>query len=54
MGMTNPLVAETMGYSTALHLDAMFVVVALALIPFLRTREEGSHPMKLEPVAEVD
>jgi len=54
MGMTNPLVAETMGYSTALYLDAIFVVVALALIPFLRIREEGAQSMELEPVPKVD
>lgn len=48
------MVAETMGYSTALYLDAAFVVAALTLIPFLRNREEGFLPIDLELVPKVD
>lgn len=43
-----------MGYSMALYLDTMLVIVALALIPFLKNREENSEPIDLEPVPVVD
>ena len=33
-------VAERIGYSTALYLDALIVLVALAVLPFLKNREE--------------
>jgi len=33
-------VAERIGYATALYLDAMIVLVALAVMRFLKNREE--------------
>jgi PAT family beta-lactamase induction signal transducer AmpG len=35
------IVAERMGYATALYLDAFLIVLALSLIPFLKNREAG-------------
>lgn len=39
------LVAERIDYSMALYLDALFVVFALSLIPFLRSRESDMSPI---------
>jgi hypothetical protein len=39
------IVAERAGYATALYLDAGIVVLALALVPFLRSREPGTAPL---------
>lgn len=47
-------VAETMGYPTALTIDALIVVLALAVIPFLENREEETVQLNLEPVPAVD
>jgi hypothetical protein len=35
------LVAESMGYSVALYLDALFAVLVILVIPFLRDREDA-------------
>ena len=37
------IVAENMGYATVLYLDAAIVVAALALIPFLKNRDERAE-----------
>jgi hypothetical protein len=37
------IVAENMGYATVLYLDAAIVVAALALIPFLKNRDEHAE-----------
>ena len=36
------IVAESMGYAVVLYLDALFAVLVIAIIPFLREREERS------------
>ena len=48
------IVAENMGYATVLYLDAMIVIVALALIPFLKNRDEAVGELALEPVPVVE
>ena len=48
------IVAERMGYSTALYFDALIVVAALTVIPFLNNREEKAKLIGLEPVLAVD
>jgi PAT family beta-lactamase induction signal transducer AmpG len=48
------IVAENMGYATALYVDAMLVIAALALIPFLKNREQESELMDREPVPAID
>ncbi|MBT8100487.1 MAG: MFS transporter [Gammaproteobacteria bacterium] len=35
------IIAERLGYSAALYLDALLIILALLLIPFLRNREPG-------------
>jgi MFS transporter, PAT family, beta-lactamase induction signal transducer AmpG len=46
------IVAERMGYAAVLYLDALFAVLMIMVIPFLRTREEelGSKRRVPEPV----
>lgn len=39
------MVAERVDYSTALYLDALFIIFALALIPFLRNREPAASQL---------
>ncbi|MGB5590790.1 MAG: hypothetical protein WBN31_07605, partial [Gammaproteobacteria bacterium] len=36
------IVAEGYGYATMFYLDALFVIAALLLIPFLQNREDGT------------
>jgi PAT family beta-lactamase induction signal transducer AmpG len=38
------MVAERMGYATVLYLDALFALLVIAIIPFLREREDRSVP----------
>jgi PAT family beta-lactamase induction signal transducer AmpG len=40
-------VAERMGYDTVFYLDALFAVLVILLIPFLKKREEGPGEGKL-------
>jgi predicted MFS family arabinose efflux permease len=47
------VVAERMGYSTALYLDALFVIAALVVIPFLKNREDKTAAISLEPAMAV-
>jgi predicted MFS family arabinose efflux permease len=47
-------VAERMGYEMALTIDAAFVVVALAVIPFLKNREETVKTIELEPATAIE
>jgi predicted MFS family arabinose efflux permease len=47
-------VAERMGYEMALSIDAAFVVVALAVIPFLKNREETVKTIELEPATAIE
>jgi PAT family beta-lactamase induction signal transducer AmpG len=42
------IVAENMGYSTALYIDAVIVVAALALIPYLKNRENAPVTLIVE------
>jgi MFS family permease len=46
------IVAERMGYAAVLYLDALFAVLVIMVIPFLRTREEelGSRSRVPEPL----
>jgi MFS family permease len=46
------LVAESMGYAVVLYLDALFAVLVILVIPFLREREERSvaKPATAEPL----
>jgi MFS transporter, PAT family, beta-lactamase induction signal transducer AmpG len=37
------IVAERMGYAAVLYLDALFAVLIIMVIPFLRSREEGQR-----------
>ena len=62
MGMTNMaismanywqgIVAERMGYAAVLYLDALFALLVIMVIPFLRSREEelGSQRRVPEPL----
>jgi predicted MFS family arabinose efflux permease len=36
------LVADSMGYAVVLYFDALFAMLVIAVIPFLREREERS------------
>lgn len=47
-------VAERMGYEMALSIDAAFVVVALAVIPFLKNREETVQAIELKPATAIE
>lgn len=38
-------VAERFDYSTVLYLDALFMLVPLSIIPFLRNREAAPEPV---------
>jgi predicted MFS family arabinose efflux permease len=38
------IVAERMGYAQVLYLDAMIALLVIAVIPFLRSREESVEP----------
>lgn len=44
------IVAERIGYSTALYLDSAIVIVALAIIPFLQNREDKSLAPGTKPL----
>lgn len=46
------LVAESMGYSVVLYLDALFAVLVILVIPFLRDREDAPamEPVTAEPL----
>jgi PAT family beta-lactamase induction signal transducer AmpG len=46
------IVAERMGYAAVLYLDALFAVLVIMVIPFLRSREEelGSQRRIPEPL----
>ena len=46
------IVAERMGYAVVLYLDALFAVLVILIIPFLREREERSvaKPATAEPL----
>ncbi len=35
------IVAERMGYAAVLYLDALFALLVIMVVPFLRSREEG-------------
>lgn len=48
------LVAERMGYATALGIDAALVLAGLSLIPFLKDREAVAERAAREPVPKVD
>lgn len=39
------MIAERYGYATVLYVDALFMLVPLALIPFLRSREPEAAPL---------
>jgi len=45
------MVAERMGYATVLYLDALFAILVILVIPFLRERQERSavKPVTAEP-----
>ena len=47
-------VAERVGYSTALYIDAALILVPLAILPFLKNREIAEEAPKLEPVLATD
>lgn len=36
------IIAESMGYAVVLYLDALFAMLVILVIPFLREREERS------------
>ncbi len=42
------IVAERMGYSMALYLDSLFVLLPLLVIPFLRNREDSAAPSAVD------
>jgi PAT family beta-lactamase induction signal transducer AmpG len=46
------IVAENMGYAAVLYLDALFAMLVILIIPFLREREERSSagPVTAEPL----
>jgi PAT family beta-lactamase induction signal transducer AmpG len=43
------VVAERIGYSAALYIDAALVLVPLAILPFLKNREVKEKSAELEP-----
>ena len=47
------IVAENMGYATVLYLDALFALLVIMVIPFLREREDRKvvKPAAAEPQA---
>jgi predicted MFS family arabinose efflux permease len=46
------IVAESLGYAVVLYLDALFALLVILVIPFLREREERStaRPVTAEPL----
>lgn len=48
------IVAERVGYAAALGLDALLISLSLAVLPFLRNREERAERVLREPVPAVD
>jgi PAT family beta-lactamase induction signal transducer AmpG len=52
------IVAERMGYAQVLYIDALIALLVIAVIPFLRSREESVGPaapvtVKVVPAAAV-
>ena len=48
------MVAERIGYSTALYIDAALILVPLAVLPFLKNREVKDNAVELEPALATD
>jgi PAT family beta-lactamase induction signal transducer AmpG len=48
------IVAERIGYSAALYLDAALILAPLAVLPFLRNRESPADTATLEPALAAD
>ncbi len=48
------IVAERIGYSTALYIDAALILVPLAVLPFLKNREVKDDTAALEPALATD
>jgi len=48
------MVAERIGYSTALYIDAALILVPLAILPFLTNREVKDAAVELEPALATD
>jgi predicted MFS family arabinose efflux permease len=39
------MIAERMGYAQVLYMDALIALLVIALIPFLRARDEPAEPV---------